>query len=229
MTVQHCAEPATCTSDISASQNWRQRSERLREQQRSTCTASLDPELRIVAADANFFHTFGRASTDTCGRNLYDLLHPSAPNLLGRHFTRLAEGRRTRFAERILGIGPSHGIFSGELTGIAVQTHTDQPLGYVITIKPDHTTSTEEDPSYHNKPTLSQIDAQILEGIAGGASTIQLASRLYLSRQGVEYHVGLMLRRLKATNRAALVARAHSLGILTVGTWPPRVLPEFVK
>lgn len=58
---------------------------------------------------------------------------------------------------------------------------------------------------------------------------MQLAARLYLSRQGVEYHVGLMLRRLKAPNRAALVARAHSMGMLTIGSWPPRVLPEFVK
>ncbi|CAM5653199.1 DNA-binding CsgD family transcriptional regulator OS=Streptomyces albaduncus OX=68172 GN=FHS32_002285 PE=4 SV=1 [Streptomyces griseoloalbus] len=38
-----------------------------------------------------------------------------------------------------------------------------------------------------------------------------------------------MLRKLKAPNRAALVARAHSMGMLTVGQWPPRVLPEFIK
>ncbi|MEK8146596.1 LuxR C-terminal-related transcriptional regulator [Streptomyces sp. M10(2022)] len=65
--------------------------------------------------------------------------------------------------------------------------------------------------------------------MAAGASTMQLAAVLYLSRQGIEYHVGLMLRKLKAPNRAALVARAHSMGMLTVGQWPPRVLPECIR
>ncbi|MGO4760878.1 LuxR C-terminal-related transcriptional regulator, partial [Streptomyces sp. 2MCAF27] len=54
-------------------------------------------------------------------------------------------------------------------------------------------------------------------------------SKLYLSRQGIEYHVSSMLRKLKAPNRAALVSRAYSAGMLTVGTWPARVLPDFVK
>ncbi len=76
---------------------------------------------------------------------------------------------------------------------------------------------------------LTALDACILEGIAAGASTAELASALYLSRQGVEYHIGLMLRQFQAPNRAALVSRAHSLGVLSVGTWPPRVTAEFVE
>lgn len=76
---------------------------------------------------------------------------------------------------------------------------------------------------------LSDLDARILEGIAQGMSTVQLASRLYLSRQGVEYHVSTMLRRLKAPNRAALVSRAYAAGVLALGAWPPRVLPEAIK
>ena len=56
-----------------------------------------------------------------------------------------------------------------------------------------------------------------------------MAARLYLSRQGVEYHVGLMLRRFKAPNRAALVSRAYSMGVLTVGSWPPKAVLDFVE
>ncbi|WP_386021527.1 LuxR C-terminal-related transcriptional regulator [Streptomyces sp. YIM B13518] len=76
---------------------------------------------------------------------------------------------------------------------------------------------------------LSALDAQVLEGVASGASTVQLASRLYLSRQGIEYRVGQMLRRFEAPNRPALVARAHALGMFAAGQWPPRVLPERVR
>ncbi|MFJ4091801.1 helix-turn-helix transcriptional regulator [Kitasatospora sp. NPDC089913] len=76
---------------------------------------------------------------------------------------------------------------------------------------------------------LTTVDARILEGVAVGTSTVQLAASLYLSRQGIEYRVGLLMRRFQAANRPALVSRAHSLGVLSVGAWPPRVLPEFLE
>lgn len=87
----------------------------------------------------------------------------------------------------------------------------------------------DHEPVLSGGPVLSALDAQVLEGVASGESTVQLASRLYLSRQGIEYRVGQMLRRFDAPNRPALVARAHALGMFAVGQWPPRVLPERVK
>ncbi|MFJ4796073.1 LuxR family transcriptional regulator [Kitasatospora purpeofusca] len=74
---------------------------------------------------------------------------------------------------------------------------------------------------------LTAVDVRILEGVAIGTSTARLAASLYLSRQGIEYRIGLMMRHFQAANRPALVSRAHSLGVLSVGAWPPRVLPEF--
>ncbi|MEV6618289.1 LuxR C-terminal-related transcriptional regulator [Streptomyces sp. NPDC051051] len=195
-------------------------------------TAHIDPEMHIVAAEPDFSRQFGRTPADTCGRNLYELLHPSAPSVLNRHFVRLAEGRSNRFAERMVGLGNAGRVFSGELTGIAVQNTTGNLAGIVVQVRPDTEADNADIKHVTGHPRerlLSKLDAQVLEGIAAGASTVQLAARLYLSRQGVEYHVGLMLRKLKAPNRAALVARAHSMGMLTVGQWPPRVLPDFIK
>ncbi|MER6437878.1 MULTISPECIES: helix-turn-helix transcriptional regulator [unclassified Streptomyces] len=197
---------------------------------RRTYTAHLNPERRIVAAEPDFSRRFGRTSADTCGRSLYELLHPSSPSYLDRHFTRLSEGRCNRFDERMIGLGDSGRVFSAGLTGIAVHDTTGGLAGIVVQVRPDQEGAAAEEPAVHSpERLLSKLDAQVLEGVAAGASTVQLAARLYLSRQGVEYHVGLMLRKLKAPNRAALVARAHSLGMLTVGHWPPRVPPEFIK
>ncbi|MGW9171351.1 LuxR C-terminal-related transcriptional regulator [Streptomyces decoyicus] len=196
------------------------------------CMASLDATLAIVAADAEFFRLFGQESAETCGRSLYSLLHPSAPGLLNRHFARLAEGQRARFVERMVGIRGEEVPFSGELTGIAVRSESGHAPSFVVVVRPDDDSASltrQDEAPAGRRQLLTGLDAQILEGVASGASTVQLAARLYLSRQGVEYHVGLMLRRLKAPNRAALVARAHSMGMLTIGSWPPRVLPEFVK
>jgi DNA-binding CsgD family transcriptional regulator len=76
---------------------------------------------------------------------------------------------------------------------------------------------------------LTKMDARVLEGVAAGISTVQLALMLHLSRGGVEYHVTMLLRRLKVSNRPALVSKAYSMGIFRVGSWPPRVLPDFVQ
>ncbi|WSQ06567.1 LuxR C-terminal-related transcriptional regulator [Streptomyces sp. NBC_01231] len=197
---------------------------------RRTCTAHLDAELNVTAAEADFYRQFGRTSADTCGRSLFDLLHPSAPSVIGRHFERLADGRCNRFVERTVGLCVPHRVFSCELAGIAVHDTSDCLVGIVVLVHPDEVLGDTTTEAVNPRDILlSKLDAQVLEGVASGASTVQLATRLYLSRQGVEYHVGLMLRKLRAPNRAALVARAHSLGMLTVGHWPPRVLPDFVK
>lgn len=133
--------------------------------------------MRIIAAEPEFSRKFSRTSAQTCGRNVLELLRPSLPSTLNRHFHRLSEERHTCFVERVVNIGGWGPAFSGELTAIAGQ----------------------------------------------------LGPRLHHSRQGIEYHAGLMLRRFKVPNGTALVSRAHSLGMPAADKWPPRVLPEHVK
>ena len=87
----------------------------------------------------------------------------------------------------------------------------------------------EDQPEPPFAERITVLDACILEGIAAGSSTAELAAALFLSRQGVEYHIGLMLRQFRVPNRAALVSRAHSVGVLGVGCWPPRVVADFVE
>jgi len=39
----------------------------------------------------------------------------------------------------------------------------------------------------------------------------------------------LMLRQFQVPNRVALVSRAHTLGVLGIESWPPRVAADFVE
>ncbi len=70
---------------------------------------------------------------------------------------------------------------------------------------------------------LSDMEAQIIERIAAGERTVDIARNVYLSRQGVEFHVSKLLQRMRVPNRAALIAKAYTLGILSGTAWPPKV------
>jgi DNA-binding CsgD family transcriptional regulator len=72
-------------------------------------------------------------------------------------------------------------------------------------------------------PLLSDLDSKIIECIAAGERTTNIATKLYLSRQGVEYHVSKLLQHLRVPNRPALIAKAYCMGILTPDSWPPEV------
>ncbi|MGG2464389.1 LuxR C-terminal-related transcriptional regulator [Streptomyces sp. RGM 3693] len=216
------------------------------EERPSVCISVLDPTLTIRQANQDFFRAFATpaegsadvlaplpsdsstAAPDVFGRNFRDLVHPSVRQPLMRQFERLLEGRRDRFATQVVALRPTGDVFNGSLTAAAVRGYGPGPAAVLVVMRSGG--GSEDDAVVApRRKLLSEIDARILEGIAAGLSTIPLASRLYLSQHGVEYHVTGLLRKLKAPNRAALVSRAYAMGVLTVGTWPPRVVDDFIK
>lgn len=192
------------------------------------CMASLDPGLVIQQTNREFSRQFGASSAEVCGLNFRDLVHPSVKTPLMRQFSRLIEGKRQLFDTHVVAVRPEESAFVGSLTAAAVSDDSPEVSAVLIFMRSSEE-SEDADVLPVRKKLLSDIDARILEGIAAGLSTIHLASRLYLSRQGVEYHVTGLLRKLRVPNRAALVSRAYSMGVLNVGTWPPKVVEDFVK
>ncbi|MFD8968169.1 LuxR C-terminal-related transcriptional regulator [Streptomyces sp. NPDC059568] len=196
--------------------------------QAGLCMASLDPALTIQQANQEFFRRFGDSSAGVCGRSFRELVHPSVQQPLMRQFSRLVEGKRQRFASHVVALGPEDSAFAGTLTAAAVSGETPDVAAILVLMRSSENAA-DAGVVTSQKKILTEIDARILEGIAAGLSTIPLASRLYLSRQGVEYHVTGLLRKLRVPNRAALVSRAYSMGVLNVGTWPPKVVEDFIK
>lgn len=191
------------------------------------CIATLDRQQRVVDASAEFLRQFGGTAKSNGGQSFYDLMHSGNRDKIQRQFMRILSGERMTFTETIVGLGPRASVFSAKLTGIASRGDNQQINAIVVIIRPDE--PVDRTPASVRDRPLTQLDARILEGVASGASTIQLAGRLHLSRQGVEYRIGSMFRKLKASNRAALVSRAYAIGALTVGSWPPRVHQDFVN
>lgn len=70
---------------------------------------------------------------------------------------------------------------------------------------------------------LTVRETEVLELVAAGATTAEVARRLFVSEQAVTYHIANLLSKFQGANRTELVARAFVLGVLD-GAWPPRVI-----
>jgi PAS domain S-box-containing protein len=192
------------------------------------CMAKLDSSIRLLEVNSDFSRQFRCQAAELDGRRFCDLLHADARAKVSQQFTHLVAQQRPRFTEPMIPFQQKDStVFSGELTGFAVRGDGDRIEGLMALICPAGGSKTDRPPA-SRKILLTDLDARILEGVAAGVSTVRLASNLYLSRGGIEYHVDILLRRLKVNNRPALVSKAYSMSLLRPG-WPPRVNPDFLK
>jgi DNA-binding CsgD family transcriptional regulator len=74
-------------------------------------------------------------------------------------------------------------------------------------------------------PRLTPREAEVLQLLAVGLRTSDIARSLSVSAKDVEYHVNLLLRKFEVPNRTGLVSRAYVLHYLVTESWPPRCIP----
>ena len=71
------------------------------------------------------------------------------------------------------------------------------------------TVATPATPSLLDRRGVTRKEREVLAALAERLSNPEIAERLYVSRRTVESHVSSLLRKLDATNRRDLAARAH--------------------
>lgn len=186
----------------------------------------LDDGCRITEADAAFRETFARSSGTPLGVPLSQFFREEGEARLRAHFSELLEGRQFMASVPLTMVDRD-----GETVDCLVTCASLVSSVHLRCTECTVSAAIVRDTA-GGRPTvllptviLPEIPAHILEGLACGLSTQQLASQLNLSSRGVEYHISNMLRALKAPNRSALVARAYTLGILAPQHWPPHVRP----
>lgn len=196
----------------------------------SSCTriAQLDLQLNLVGANAGFADAFGLPVDALPGHALVDLVHASVREKLTRRLLSLAQGDRNRFTDRIVPFADIGGA-GVELTGIAVTNDADRVDSLIILVEPEQACDALVPAPVPARKPLNKMERLVLEGVAAGMSTVQLAARLFLSRGGVEYHVSALMKNLKAANRSEMVSKAYTAGLFSVGSWPPRVITDFVE
>lgn len=193
------------------------------------CMASLDADLRVREANEPFLAELAGPGQPLRGRELFDFLQLRTESDLRRRLLRLAAGWTERVVERVNAVRFGEQANPAQLTAVSTKSESSADLRVVVMLQLDSETGVGPAARFGTKPQLTELDARILKGVAMGMSTVNLAAKLFLSRQGVEYHVGTMLKKFKASNRPALVSRAYSIGVLDASCWPPKVAPEFIK
>ncbi|MFC0006736.1 PAS domain-containing protein [Micromonospora siamensis] len=189
--------------------------------------AVLDPALRVRASNQVFSEQCGRPREAIRNQSFLAFLHLSVRQNLLRQFERLVQGRPTRAACHSLAARFEGTDVTGQLAAFPVDDATGRIRMIVVQFAPERVDETV--PVVREQRKLTALTARILEGVAAGDPTVRLAAKLFLSRQGIEYHVSILLRQFKVPNRTALAAKAYSMGVFSIGCWPPKVLPEYIR
>ncbi|SDD36297.1 helix-turn-helix transcriptional regulator [Actinokineospora iranica] len=187
------------------------------------CILTLDERLRVVDANSGACHMMGGVPPARIrGNRVTDWFHAEDRKDLAGRLDALVRGSAPRVSIEARLAGPPRVKSAVRIMAFPNEVPGDEVSRVVAVLRPYVSTDTR---SRKNQTlVLSEIDMRIIEGIAAGVSTKELSTELYLSKQGVEYHVSSMLKKLDVPNRAALVSKAYVLGILNARHWPPRLV-----
>lgn len=189
--------------------------------------AVLDPALRVLAINDVFSRQCGCPPEAVKDRSFLGLLDLDLRPGLLRQLRRMVQGGHRGTARHCLRAHFEQTGIGGHLTVLPVGDGHGKVRMIVVQFAPER--SQESVPAVRSQRRVTALAARILEGVAAGDSTVRLATKLFLSRQGVEYHVSILLRQFKVPNRTALAAKAYSMGMFSAGYWPPKVLPEYIR
>jgi len=181
--------------------------------------ASLhDVDGRFVHMNAAAERASGMSNAQLLGRRFTEMLLPEARESVESHFRRAVEhGEPTDFETVFLDA-------SGNVRGTRAQhlplRDGDAIIGVLI-LAFDVRRPPVEPVRLKPEPRLTPRQREILELIASGLSTAEVAKELTLSPETVRNHLRNVFRELRAHNRVEAIATAQRLGLLSASALGP--------
>jgi PAS domain S-box-containing protein len=189
--------------------------------------ASLhDLEGRFVHLNAAGERASGKSNADLLGRHFTSLLPAEARGGVEAQFRRAVErGEPTDFETVFVDA-------SGHLRGVRAQhlplRSADSIVGVLI-LAFDVRRPPSEPIGVAPHPRLTPRQREILELIASGLSTSEIATKLTLSTETVRNHLRGVFRELKVHTRLEAIAAAQRLGMLAAPALRPQPPDEDVR
>ena len=182
-----------------------------------------DADGRFVHVNAAAERASGKLAAELVGREITHLLPREEHENVRAQFRRAVErGEPTDFETAFVDAG-------GHLRGVRVQQlplrDGDTTVG-VFTLAFDVRRPSSEPSQFRPDPRLTPRQREILDLIAAGLSTAEVARELTLSPETVRNHLRNASRELRAHSRVEAIAAAQRLGLLAapaLGPQPPDV------
>ncbi|MFJ4487389.1 helix-turn-helix transcriptional regulator [Streptomyces longwoodensis] len=181
---------------------------------------SLNRKREIVNGSVELFQLLGGSPGEIYGRRFRDFVDPAWREPVDHLLVRLLNGTLASFTSKVVLLRSADSPLVGRLVAAALWSGTPAMSTVVLSI----CAVDEMVCGVNEQYSLGEMDIKILEGIATGLTSEALASRLFVSRQTVEYHIGRLLRLSRMPNRVSLIAHLYSVGVMRKGVWPPRVI-----
>jgi PAS domain S-box-containing protein len=188
--------------------------------------ASLhDVDGRFVHMNAAAERASGSLNAQLLGHHYTELLHPEARESVEAQFRRALElGVPTDFATVFIDAG-------GRLRGVRAQhlpLQSGDAIVGVLILAFEVRQPPSEQVGLDPRPRLTPRQREILELIASGLSTAEVARELTLSPETVRNHLRSVFRELRAHTRVEAIVAAQRLGLLAapaLGPQPPDAAP----
>lgn len=182
--------------------------------------ASLhDVDGRFIHMNAAAEQAAGKSNAELLGHLYTELLLPEVREHVRMQFRRAAEdGQPTDFETVFIdGAGHRRGV-----RALHFPLRDGDDIVGVLILAFD-AREVRETPILIRRPRLTPRQLEVLELLAEGLSTAEIASRLVVSPETVRNHVRHAFRELRAHSRVEAIATAHRLGLLAVpGLRPQR-------
>lgn len=177
-----------------------------------------DVDGRFVHMNAAAERACGYSNDEMLGRDLTDLLRPEAREIVETHFRRAVEcGEPTDFETVFVDAG-------GHLRGVRAQhlplREGDTIVGVLI-LAFDVRRPLSETAWLKLHPRLTPRQREVLDLIASGLSTADVARELSLSPETVRNHLRNAFSELGAHTRVEAIAAAQRLGLLAAPALGP--------
>jgi len=182
--------------------------------------ASLhDVNGRFVRMNAAAERASGYSNAQMVGRHITDLLSPEGRAVVESQFRRAAEhGEPTDFETVFVDAG-------GQIRGVRAQhlpLRDGETIVGVLTLAFEVRRAPTEPIRLKPDPRLTPRQREILELIASGLSTAEVARELTLSPETVRNHLRNASKELRAHTRVEAIATAQRLGLLAARVLRPQ-------
>ncbi|MER5741581.1 PAS domain-containing protein [Streptomyces sp. NPDC002262] len=182
--------------------------------------AALDAQQRVQEISPELARYLGRSVSSLHRTRFQTLLAPADAAAFHDQWHRLITAKTSRLQIGLSLLQAGDVLLPVRATFTSLPGH-DSTLHAVIVLveRPTQAGHVQID----RKLRLSHPEARVLELIAMGNDNNQIARHLAVSRSSIDRTIFALRHKLAADTRAALPARAYSLGLFRPGQWPPRL------